>query len=108
MTPLSSDPMALFVTVFVLSSLAGLAELLRSTKPLTVRSVSATLLYEGLMGLAFTLSWWNWFQSSGNVWVLVGCSILAGLSSLNAVDVLRLLVQKLRIVLAINNGNGAK
>ena len=70
MNPIEANPLSIFATVFVLASLAGLAALLRSSKPLTPRTIAATLLYYGLMGLGLTLSWWEWFEASRSIWDL--------------------------------------
>ena len=73
------DPMHVFMASGGLSSFAGLAELLRSGRPITPRAVIAAMLNSGLIGLALGLIWYTYFLGMGNIYFLVGVCTLAGL-----------------------------
>jgi len=79
-------PLEVFASCFSISSLAGLASLLRSGKPLTWRLVAATLLYSGIFGLVIGLLWFNYFGGQNNIYFLIGVSGLAGLGGTTLLD----------------------
>lgn len=79
-------PLEVFVSCFSISSLAGLASLLRSGKALTWRLVVATLLYSGIFGLVIGLLWFNYFGGQNNIFFLIGVSGLAGLGGTTLLD----------------------
>jgi hypothetical protein len=80
------SPLEVFVSCFSISSLAGLAALLRGGKPLTWRSVAATTLYSGIFGLVIGLLWYNYFGGDNNVYFLIGVSGLAGLGGTSLLE----------------------
>jgi hypothetical protein len=80
------DPLTVFATAFVISSLAGMAALLRSTQELSVRTVLSVILNTGAMGLAISLVLFNYFED--NAYFLFGLCLLAGLGGLTAVGFL--------------------
>lgn len=86
------SPVGVFVASFCLSGFAGIAALLRSGKPLTVLSVSSSLLNSGLLGLAMAMVWYVRFQE--NIYFLVGVCVLAGLGGMTSVDLVLTLVRK--------------
>ena len=74
------------LSCFTVSSIAGLAQLLRSNKPLTVRAVISAFLYSGMSGLIIGLLWFNYFNGSDNIYFLVGISGLAGIGSVSILE----------------------
>lgn len=80
------DPKLTLSAAFAISSLGGLAAMLRSNKPLTIRAVLSALLYSGMMGLIIALLWYNYFDGSGNIYFLLGVSGLAGVGGMTVLD----------------------
>lgn len=79
-------PIQVFLSCFTIASLAGLAALLRSDKPLTWRMIIAAMLYSGIFGLMIGLCWYNYFGGSDNLYFLIGVSGLAGLGGTSLLD----------------------
>lgn len=73
-----------FITGFVVSALAGLAALLRSSEEMTKLKVCSAVLNSGLMGLGISLLWYNKFQE--NIPFLIGICVLAGLGGMTTLD----------------------
>lgn len=71
---------------FGVSSIGGLAALLRSNKKLSWRNVFAALLYSGMMGMIIGLLWYNYFDGKGNIAFLLGVSALAGIGGVTVTD----------------------
>jgi hypothetical protein len=88
------DPMRLFGTTSALASFAGLAELLRSGRPITTRSVVSAMLNSGLIGLSIGLVWYHKYLGEGNVYFLIGVCVLAGLGGATFVDFASQLLRK--------------
>lgn len=86
----------LFVYVFFLSGLAGLAALLRSKSQLNAVAVATSILNCGLIGLAISLLWYLHYKD--NLYGLIGICIVAGLGGLPVVefviDLFKLLASK--------------
>lgn len=80
------DPKMTLSAAFAISSLGGLAAMLRSNKPLTVRAVLSAVLYSGVMGLIIALLWYNYFDGNGNIYFLLGVSGLAGVGGTTVLD----------------------
>lgn len=80
------DPKLTLSAAFAISSLGGLAAMLRSNKQLTTRVVLSALLYSGMMGLSIALLWYNYFDGSGNIYFLLGVSGLAGVGGTTVLD----------------------
>ena len=80
------SPLQVLVACFSLSSLGGLAALLRSGKPITTRTIVSAVLYSGLTGLIIGLIWYNYFSGRDNIYFLVGVSGLAGLGGTTLLD----------------------
>jgi hypothetical protein len=78
------EPVKVFAVSFGVSSLAGLAALLRAGKPISWLSVMSSILNSGLMGLCIALLWYTKFQD--NVYFLVGVCVLAGLGGATTID----------------------
>ena len=79
------SPIAVLCSAFAISSVGGLAALLRSKQQLTLRSILATSLYSGTLGLVIALVWYNHYATS-NVWFLLGVSGLAGIGGTTVMD----------------------
>ena len=82
------DPMKTFATATGLGSVAGLAYLLRSGKPLTRVSVLSAIINSGMTSLVIALMWWKYYSGDGNEYFLVGVSTLAGLGGASVTDFL--------------------
>lgn len=71
---------------FTISSLGGLAALLRSGRSLTGRVVLSAVLYSGIVGLVIGLVWYQYFSGQDNIYFLIGVSGLAGLGGTTLLD----------------------
>lgn len=80
------DAFHVLTSSFALSSVGGLAAILRSKAKLTWRSVFAATLYSGLTGVTIALIWYNKYQADGDLYFLMGVSALAGIGGVNVVD----------------------
>lgn len=80
------EPLRVFMSAFAISSLGGLAALLRSKRELTWRSVCSAVLYSGMMGTVIALLWYNYFNGHGNIYFLLGVSGLAGIGGTTVLD----------------------
>lgn len=79
---------------FTISSLGGLAALLRSGKPLNWRTVATALLYSGIVGLVIGLVWYQYFSGQDNIYFLIGVSGLAGLGGTTLLDFVLQVISK--------------
>lgn len=80
-------PLQVLLACFTLSSLGGLAALMRSGAVLTWRSVLSALLYSGVFGLVYSLVWYNYFDGERqNFFFLIGSSGLVGLGGTTLLD----------------------
>lgn len=75
-----------FLSCFSISSLGGLAALLRSGKKITVRAILSSMLYSGLVGLVIGLVWYRFLSGDENIYFLIGVSGLAGLGGATVLD----------------------
>lgn len=86
MTAESANALQVFLSCFVISSLGGLAALLRSGREIKTRDVISAMLYAGLVGLVIGLVWFQYFSGQDNVYFLIGVSGLAGLGGTTLLD----------------------
>lgn len=85
--PVEITPLQVFAGCLTVSSLAGLAALLRSKKSLTWRNVIATCLYSGVFGLIYGLIAFNYFGGKDqNYFFLIGSSGFVGLGGASLLD----------------------
>ena len=102
-----------FITSFAISSLAGLARLLRiypNEKRISIRIYIAAILNSGIFGLIIALLWYHVYKD--NLTFLIGISALAGAGGVTLFDFLFLLLKR-KIGLKVeffekegeNNGN---
>lgn len=82
------DPLHVLTSCFTISSLGGLAALLRSDKPLTKRALAAAILYSGVVGLIAGLLLYTQFAPGGNLFILIGSAGLTGVGGVTLVDFL--------------------
>ena len=87
------DIAALLASVAAISSLAGLANYLRSDRPLTLRHVLSAMLYSGVLGFGVAACWMHFFGGN-NVLFMIGVSGLAGLGGANLLDFVFLALHK--------------
>lgn len=81
-------PLTVLLSAFTISSLGGLAALLRGQKELNWRIIVSAILYSGMMGLIIALLWYTYFDGKGNIYFLLGVSGLAGMGGTTFVDFL--------------------
>ena len=89
----TTDPVRLVSYTFAVSSLAGLAALLRSGQEITSRQLAAATLSAGLLGAGIMLVWWDWMDGR-YPWFMMGVSLLAGLGGVNMLEFFIQLVQQ--------------
>lgn len=103
--PEKFDPLRILMASFAISSLGGLAALLRSNQPLGWRNVVSAMLYSGIMGLIIALLWYNYFDGKGNIYFLLGVSGLAGIGGTTVLDFLITTLKKGGIHVQITPGD---
>lgn len=89
----ATDPVRLIGYTFAVSSLAGLAALLRSGQEITPRQLAAATLSAGLLGSGIMLVWWDW-MGGRFPWFMMGVSLLAGLGGVNMLEFAIQLIQQ--------------
>jgi len=80
------DPLKVFAAAFAISSVGGLAALLRSKHSLSLRSICSAMLYSGITGLVIALLWYSYFDGNQNLYFLLGVSGLAGIGGTTVLD----------------------
>jgi len=88
------EALKVFFAAFSISSLGGLAALLRSNKDISWRSGISAFLYSGVMGLIIALLWYNLFEGQGNIYFLLGISGLAGIGGTTVLDFVIQVIKK--------------
>lgn len=99
------DPVSVLTAAFAISSLGGLAALLRTRQPLTLRTVLSAVLYSGLMGLIIALLWYTYFDGQGNIYFLLGVSGLAGIGGTTVLDFVVQVIKKGGVNITIQPGD---
>lgn len=99
------DPLKILIASFAISSLGGLAALLRSNQVLSRRNVLATCLYSGMMGLVIALLWYTYFDGCSNLYFLLGISGLAGIGGTTLLDFVVQSLKKGGIHISISPGD---
>ena len=99
------DPLKVFAAAFSISSVGGLAALLRSKREITRRAVLSTMLYSGVLGLVIALLWYNYFDGRGNLYFLLGVSGLAGIGGTTVLDFFIQVLKNRGINITIRTGN---
>lgn len=79
-----SNPWLTAILVFLGSSVAGLATLLREGKPIDGRNVASATLNSGLFGTIIFLVAWQYYRE--NLPGLVGISLLAGIGAASLIS----------------------
>jgi hypothetical protein len=102
MQPPELSPLEVFLSCFTISALGGFFSLLRSERPISLRSCCAATFYSGVIGLVIGLLWYNYWADT-NIFFLIGVSGLAGLGGLSLSDlVIKLLRGKLGIKISVH------
>ena len=83
--PPSATPLQVFAACFIIASFGGVAALLRSGRTLEWRAVVSSLVYSGVVGLVIGLVCYKYFEND-NIYLLIGCSGLAGLGGTTVLD----------------------
>lgn len=97
------EPNNVLAAAFGISSLGGLAALLRSKQKLTWRNIFAAILWSGLSGLLIGLTWYNYFNDQGNIYFLLAVSGLAGIGNMTVTDLIYQLMRSGGINITINS-----
>lgn len=84
----------LVLTVLPLSALAGLAGVLKRRSHLTIRLVSATLLWSGLFGVCTAMFMAHSLGVADNLMLIYATSIASGLIGSNNKDTLKSILEK--------------
>lgn len=80
-------PLQVLLACFTISSMSGLAALLRSGRELNWRGIFSAILYSGTFGLIYGLIWFNYFDGADqNYFFLIGSSGLVGLGGVSLID----------------------
>lgn len=93
------DPLAVLVICFGLAATSGIATLLRSKEPLSLRTILAAVTYNGLAGLTMALLLWNVYGGA-NPFLLIAVSIMAGMGLVDLVGVAAMVVNGLQSAFA--------
>lgn len=80
------NPYSLFGLTFGISSVAGLAALLRSKQQLNPRLVISAFLNAGLFGTGVAMVWYENYGGKSHPWFMMGISLLAGLGGTTLLD----------------------
>lgn len=75
-----------FLAAFSISSVGGLAALLRSKQQISMRKAISATLYSGMIGLTIALLWYNYFDGQDHLYFLLGVSCLAGVGGTTVLD----------------------
>lgn len=79
------EPLKVFSYIFGMSSIAGLAALMRSGKDLTLRAITTASLNSGVMGVSIAMIWVHLYGID-HIWFVSGISLLAGLGGTSLMD----------------------
>lgn len=94
-------PWQVLASAFTISSVAGLAALLRSKQPLTWRAVIAAALYSGCMGFIIAALWMKEYGLAGDPYFILGVAALAGIGGVSVVDLVVIAIRKSGIKLVL-------
>jgi len=89
----SWEPLKIFITVFLLGGLAGLAALLRSKEELSRKAICGAIINSAFCSLIVAMVWWNKYQET-NFFFLMGVSILAGFGGNTTIGIITAFCQK--------------
>ena len=95
------NPIWVFISSFLVSSLSGLAALLRTTETFTAKKLLSSILNSGLLGLGISLIWYLHFKD--NVYMLIGVCLMAGLGGMTVVDFILIMMKNGGFFLKNNN-----
>jgi hypothetical protein len=84
---LAWTPEQVFMLTYLAAALSGLAALLRSDEPITVRSVSAAILFYGAAGTGLGMMAYEWLGGKQNPWRVVGAGMLVGIRIIKLSDI---------------------
>lgn len=86
------ESVATFISASLLSSLAGIANLLRislvNKTAITFLAVLSATINSGLIGLTISLMWYKYFREQDNIAFLTGICVLAGLLGNKSIDMI--------------------
>lgn len=80
-----SEPFKVFSYIFGISSVAGLAALMRSGKEMTWRAMGSAALNAGILGVSVAMIWVHLYGIE-HIWFVAGISLLAGLGGTALMD----------------------
>jgi len=91
---LDTEPGLLFVLLFAVAGLAGVASRLRSPAEVTFRSLLNAGLNAGLLGMGIGMVGYETFRAAERLWMLFGLVTLSGLAGVTVLDFVSKLIQK--------------
>lgn len=95
-------PLQVLASSFAISSVGGLAALLRSNQPLTVRAVVACILYCGMLGFIIGALWMKEYGLAGDPYFILAVSGLAGIGGVSVVDLVIIAAKRSGIKLVLS------
>jgi hypothetical protein len=104
----SLTPLQVLASSFAISSVGGLAALLRSNQPLTVRAVVACILYCGMLGFIIGALWMKEYGLAGDPYFILAVSGLAGIGGVSVVDLVIIAAKRSGIKLVLSRGKDSK
>lgn len=90
-------PLNVMLLAFVIAAIGGLAALLHSGQPITVRQFAATTAYSGMMGFAVAALMVT--QYGKEPWGLFGLVAILGMSGVKAIDLVLFAWRRLGITI---------
>src|ERR1700749_710653 len=101
-----ASPIYVLISAFFLSSLAGLAAMLRQNQKISILSVVSAMLNAGILGLCIAGLYVT--QFSDNIYALISLCCLAGLGGSTAIDFVLTAVKKGGLSISINKDGNVK
>lgn len=80
-------PDQLFLYTYIISAVCGIAELFRSTRPITCRSITAAILVNGAAGCGIGMMVYEYFDGSGHPWRVLVAGMMIGLRAVKFEDI---------------------
>jgi hypothetical protein len=80
-------PQTVFVWTYIAAALSGLAALLRSSKPLTTRTVLSAVLFYGAAGAGLGMFGYEFLGGKEKPWRVIACGMLVGVGLIRAENI---------------------
>src|SRR5688572_6036347 len=80
-------PEKTFIVTYIAAALSGLAVLLRTNEPLTVRSILSAILFYGSAGCGLGMIGYEYLGGRQAPWKVIGCGMLVGIRVIQFKDI---------------------